>query len=210
MGIFAEAMLPIRSDSGGWTVDWCLNSTKNKFGAYAALIAGCMPSLLFVLNGFVPFGDSLSFGDWLSIIVGIIFFSYFIFCFGVLSRKYLCDSDGITICYFQKIQVNYSWDSISSLYVCDINHAPKNSENFDIVIRFSIGNERKGPASEIGQKPSIHQHWRKWEYGLFNFNKIILIEYSPLRLERIAEFSKKDVIYSLTEQAVGNFSKISK
>ena len=68
----------------------------------------------------------------------------------------------------------------------------------------------KGPASEIGQKPSIHQHWRKWEYGLFNFNKIILIEYSPLRLERIAEFSKKDVIYSLTEQALGNFSKISK
>ena len=123
----------------------------------------------------------------------------FLFFFVVYSREYSVDSNGITIRYFKRYKVKYPWKDIGAVIVCDVNHAPKNADNFDLVIRLSMGIEKNGPSrSNELRVLSRNDRWRRSEYGIMHFQKVILIEYSESRLAQIQEMSQKDVVYLLT------------
>lgn len=185
-------------------MELCLNSRKNRIEICACSLWGfCVGLFLIVLAVFGLFQHTIDI--LLCISCGMLLFigcsvcGLFLFLFIVSSREYLVDANGLTIRYFKRHKVKYPWKDIGTIIVCDVNHAPKDPDNFDLVIRISIGIERNGPF--CANKPMVlsrHEHWRQSEYGIMHFRNVILIEYSESRLAKIQEMSQKDIVYLLT------------
>ena len=185
-------------------MDLCLNSRKNRIEICVCSLFGfSVGFFLVILAFFCLFRYTI---DMLLCISCILLFlmgcsvcGLFLFIFIVSTREYLVDPNGITIRYFRRHKVKYLWKDIGTIIVCDVNHAPKNPDNFDLVIRISIGIEKNGPPCR--NEPTIlsrHDLWRCSEYGLIHFRNVILIEYSESRLAQIQEMSQKDIVYLLT------------
>ncbi len=135
----------------------------------------------------------------------LLLFGCFICGFGIFqqaiySRRFRLDEDGITIEYLKKFTVKYPWSTASHICVCDVNHVAKTDDSFDIVIRITIGSERRGPFSEgyLSQSNKF-EPWRKMEYNAIHYRKIILIEYTETRLKEIAQVSKRKIPFLLTD-----------
>ena len=188
----------------GFAMELCLNSRKNRIAlsAYSSLGFG-LGLFLVVLAIFCllnyPIDALLCISSGVLLLTGCSICGLFLFLFIVLSREYLVDTGGITIRYFKRHSIKYPWKDVGTIIVCDVNHAPKNPDNFDLVIRMSVGAEKNGPS--LNNDPmflSSSNHWRRSEYGIIHFQKIILIEYSESRLAQIREMSQRDIVYLLT------------
>lgn len=133
-------------------------------------------------------------------LIGFFVCGFGIFLYAIDSRRYRLDEDGITIDYLKKFTVKYPWSIVSHICVCDVNHAMKTDDRFDIVIRIAIGSERKGPFSEgYLSWSNKYEPWRKMEYNAIHYRKIILIEYTETRLKEITQVSKREIPYLLTD-----------
>lgn len=185
-------------------MELCLNSRKNRIEIFVCSLLGfCVGLFLVVLAFFCLFRHTIDTLLYIScgmlLFIGCSVCGLFFFLFIVSSREYFVDPNGITIRYFKRYKVKYSWKDIGTVIVCDVNHAPKNPDNFDLVIRISIGIEKNGPShSNEPMVLSRHDLWRRSEYGIIHFRKVILIEYSESRLAQIQEMSQKDIVYLLT------------
>ena len=185
-------------------MELCLNSRKNRIElCIFSLLGFSLGFSLVILAFFCLFqytiDISLCISCILLLLIGCSICGLFLFIFIVSSREYLVDMNGITIRYFKRHNVKHSWKDIGTIIVCDVNHASKNPDNFDLVIRLSVGIEKGGPSrSNKSMVLSRNDHWRRSEYGIIHFQKVILIEYSESRLAQIQEMSKKDIVYLLT------------
>lgn len=117
-------------------------------------------------------------------------FYYLIFS----SRAYKVMEKGIFIRNFKRKVIEYSWDEISEISICDVHHASK-SLYHEKVIRVVIGNEKNGPSNLKCPCNLLNgrERWRNASYGLRHYKKIILIEYSEERLNQIQTVSKKEI-----------------
>lgn len=115
-------------------------------------------------------------------------------CLIFLARSYQVTEKVFELKNFKKKVLQYSWEEISEISVCDVHHATK-SYVHDKVIRVVLAPEKNGPTNP---KCSRHvgtglERWRDYSYSLKNYRKIILIEYSEERLNQIQEVYKKEI-----------------
>ena len=131
--------------------------------------------------------------------LGVGITGFFLFCYAVLTKEWMVDTDGITLRYLKRKTVKYAWDSVVSILVCDVHHASKNSSNHDVVIRISFQEEKAGPFSQhCPVTISGYQRWRTFGYHLLHFQDVIFLEYSLLREKQISEYSQKAIQYCMT------------
>lgn len=133
------------------------------------------------------------------IIAGLLI-AYAVFLYTIDSREYEIDSEGIVLRYAKLYRKRYAWNEITEISICDIHHAPKNRDSFDIAIRILVGTEDKSRESLASILSGI-DNWRSYEYEVKNFQKIIILDYSRSRVEKIREASRKEVKDYLTAQA---------
>ena len=85
------------------------------------------------------------------------------------------------------------------IVVCDVAHATKFPDICEVVIRLSAMDEPYGPHSKK-QKYNISgiASWRKYNYSIRNFSKILFLEYSPALLDEVVRLSKLPFTFSVT------------
>lgn len=185
----------------------CLNSRKNKLwrriGCASLLIMGA----LLIIIGLCSLCNQLEdqFSSLMCIVLafgGFVLCGFAFFLYAEQSREYSVSSEGITIRYLRKWEVWYPWASVDNIAICGVNHAAKDWTVYDIVIRIVIGTEKNGPFSN-NQKFTLsgHERWRSFEYGLFHFQKIVIIDYSQERLKKLYELNMKPIIDCRTKRA---------
>ena len=117
----------------------------------------------------------------------------------LLSRSYEVTEEGFFLRNLKKI-VKYSWDEITEISICDVNHASRSSAH-DKIIRIAIGKEKNGPANlNVPYSSGGLERWRKLSYSLRHYKKIIMIEYSEERLLQIQKVYKREVQDYRTER----------
>lgn len=163
----------------------CFFSDKHKKELHLNLIMGFL-----VLGGFgfcsiytVMIGPlknnngNLAFWGWIFFIFCTI--SYLCFIYAIDTREYQLTAQGITIRYLHRFTVFYQWDNFSSIHICHLHYAPKNSALYDTAIRCVVGIEKKGPFSHPSRK-RIGQ-WQEFDYTRSHYKKVLVIEYSETR-----------------------------
>lgn len=103
--------------------------------------------------------------------------NFLFFSFGVVfeRRRFQMNEEGITILYCGRIRRFYPWTMFQKIVVCDVSHTTKFPDNCSVVIRLAAMEEPCGPHSKK-QKYNISgiASWRKYNYSIRNFSKILL------------------------------------
>lgn len=110
------------------------------------------------------------------------------------SREYSVDSKGIKIKILKKHILQYSWDDVSEISICDINLATK-SLAYDMAIRIVIGDEKNGPSNPRCTRSVINgiEHWRDQSYEIKHLRQVISVIYSDDRFREIKLLSGKEI-----------------
>lgn len=176
-----------------------MNSTKSKTTTIVSTTIWLCLALYLFVQGISLIDDAITM-SLILFFLGFVFGSIAFVLWAILSREFIIDEKGIHIRYLSKIQLHYPWDKITNVYVCDVNHAPKDARNFDLVIRIVIGKEQHGPLSDIKSTTLIYkkEKWRTWGYWITKFTNIILVEYSKERLDEIRKLYGHEILYFLT------------
>lgn len=104
----------------------------------------------------------------------------------VKTREYELSNQGITIRYLGKYKRTYSWDCIRRICICTVFRSSDRLPG-KLVIWCTAGKVRKEPPK--GNRIS----WNQGEYILMHFRSILLVEYSPERLEEFKKYSKQEI-----------------
>ncbi len=102
------------------------------------------------------------------------------------TREYELSEQGITIQYLEKYKRFYSWDSIRQICICRVFRT-NDAIPGELVIWCTAGKIRKEPPK--GNRIS----WNREEYILTHFRSVLLMEYSPERLEEFKRYSKREI-----------------
>ena len=186
-------------------MDHCMNSKSWRSTRIFVLVLTILLFLLFVGAGiglllleekslliWIGAAVMILIGCWISILYGIDFIRG--------GRKYCMDEEGLTVSYFPNVKKFYSWDLFSGIVVCDFNHATKNPENCQLIIRLSAVHESDGPYSKNPSRTFWGiEKWRDYEYTMANYDGIIFLGYSPELLDEVCRLSKLPVKFSLTK-----------
>lgn len=184
----------------------CLHSPKSTrdrwFGLVAFLCMGVLLQILAVL-GFIEDADAIVMCALL-FTTGLVLCFFGVFAYIIQSREYAVDAIGITVCYCKFYKVKYLWANIQNISICDVNHAAKNWDVFDVVIRIALVEEKHGPFSK--KQPltlSGHERWRSFGYSLLHFEQIIILDYSEERYNNIQMLSGKTIYDFRGKRAMG-------
>lgn len=147
--------------------------------------------------------------DYFSIILCLLLFFtglglwlFGIFFYIVQTREFSIDPLGITVVYLGRYQKRYLWTEIESISVCDVDHAAKDKDVFDIVIRLVARKETQRQARKAqGLSLAGYERWRDGWYSFIRFRKIILLDYTEDRYRLIRSNSKKEIADRVTKYA---------
>lgn len=103
-----------------------------------------------------------------------------------LTREYELSDQGITIQYLGRFRRLYSWDSIRKICICTVFRTSDRLPG-TLVIWCTLGKIHKEPPK--GNRIS----WNQPEYTLMHFRSVLLVEYSPERLEEFQKYSKREI-----------------
>ena len=133
-------------------------------------------------------------------VLGMMSFLFFSFAVAFERRCFQMNEEGITILYCGQIRRFYPWTMFGKIVVCDVDHATKFPENCSVVIRLAALEEPYGPHSKK-QKYNISgiASWRKYNYSIRYFSKILFLEYSPALLDDVVRVSGLPFTFSLTD-----------
>lgn len=131
------------------------------------------------------------------------------YCYFVTSCSYSISTSGITLFYFfNQVQVSYSWEEISSILVCDIDHSNRCADLYRVVIRICVGTDPCDPHCKKDTFLSMlsgREYWRDGSSMYRYPTKLILLDYSPERVLSIEEVAGKKAMFALTPPAAEKY-----
>ena len=153
--------------------------------------------------------EAVSITAFLLLVLGLSVTLLGVFLYALENREYSLSPNGFSIRYLGSFVVRYDWESVRSVCICDVNHASKNYTHFDLVIRIECDTKKHGPLRTDLESLDPHRLWRKQEYNLWHYRKVILIEYSPSRLKELVGAAGINVTYSITKIAADRFAELN-
>lgn len=186
-------------------MEYCMNTRSWRLQRIATLLIAIV--LFCLLGGYaiamILYSEDEVFSTIMAIfliLAAVWSFIYFFLVYMKEARKFCMDEEGLTVSCFPKQKRFYPWKAFFGIVVCDFNHASKNPENCQLIIRMSAFDEDDGPYSKNPSRTFWGmEKWRGYKYTEKNFDKIVFLGYSPELLEEVCRLSKLPVTYSLTQ-----------
>ncbi len=105
----------------------------------------------------------------------------------VRSRKFAFSEKGMTVYGIGSGSRFYQWQSFRDIGICKVHYTSRLPYEYDIVLRFSLRDERRGPQS------GVWGFWTTELYELIHFKTIIRLSFTQERLDRLRIVCPTDI-----------------
>ena len=106
----------------------------------------------------------------------------------VRSRKFAFSEKGMTIYGIGSWSCFYPWPSFRDIGICKVHYTCRLPYEYDIVLRFSLRDERRGP------KSGVWGFWTTELYELIHFRSIIRLSFTQERLDRLRAVCTAEIL----------------